>query len=266
MKKLMALTLFLIALWSLPAYAQSGTCVIDLSSAAATLVQAQAQASSGDNPAALAKLRELQAQIDAIIANCEGATVTLPDSTATPTATDPLPLFTNTPQASATTPPIARRFTAQNGVLSFLLPAGWVANEQGNSVFIGASADTANAVSQFNPPVGAELGAGLIVGTPQQLAPTLREGANFVDVLVAYRSQLNLNGFTTSDDLTPVTWRDNPGGKFVFLSPSIAGVMQVIDLQSSGLHLLVFVTSQPEQSGELEALLTELLDSVEINL
>jgi len=266
MQKLILLTLFLIAVWSLPTYAQSGTCVIDLSSAAATLVQAQAQASSGDNPAAIAKLRELQAQIDAIIANCEGATVTLPDSTATPTVTEPLPLFTNTPQPRPTIPPIARRFTAQNGVLSFLLPAGWVANEQGNSVFIGASADTANAVSLFNPPVGTELGAGLIVGTPQQLAPTLREGANFVDVLVAYRSQLNLNGFTTSEDLIPVTWRDNPGGRFVFASSSISGVIQVIDLQSSDLHLLIFVASQPEQSGQLETLLIELLDSIEINL
>ncbi len=265
MQKLMILTLFLIALWSLPTYAQSGTCVIDLSSAAATLVQAQAQASSGDNPAAIAKLRELQAQIDAIIANCDWtATTSLPDNT--PIPTEPLPLLTNTPQPRPTIPPIARRFTAQNGVLSFLLPAGWVANEQGNSVFIGASADTANAVSSFNPPIGTELGAGLIVGTPQQLAPTLREGANFVDVLVAYRSQLNLNGFTTSEDLTPVTWRDNPGGRFIFASPTITGIIQVIDLQSSELHLLIFVASQPEQSGQLEALLIELLDSVEINL
>lgn len=263
MRKLMALTIFLIALWSLPSYAQTGTCIIDLSSAAATLVQAQAQASSGDNPAALAKLRELQAQIDVIIANCEGTTTT---SANIPTPTEAVALLTNTPQPSPTIPATASQFTSASGLLTFTLPAGWQTFERGNSVFIGTSLDTANAVSEFRAPIGNELGAGFIIGTPQELAPTLREGANFVDVLVAYRSQLTLNGFTTSDDLTPTTWNDNPSGRFVFLSQTLAGIIQVVDLQNNNAHLLIFVASNPDMTGELEVFLTELLESIEINL
>lgn len=264
MPKLIALTIFLIALWSLPASAQTGACIIDLSSAAATLVQAQAQASSGDNPAALAKLRELQAQIDAIIANCEGATTTSANTPAPP-PTEPVALFTNTPQPSPTIPATASEFTSANGLLTFTLPAGWQTFERGNSLFIGASLDTANAVSEFRTPVGDELGAGIIIGTPQELAPTLREGANFVDVLVAYRSQLALSGFTTSDDLTPTTWNDNPGGRFIFLSQSLSGIIQVIDLQNNNTHLLIFVASNPDMTGVLEGLLEQLLASLEIN-
>ncbi|HRF97512.1 MAG TPA: hypothetical protein PLZ51_20030, partial [Aggregatilineales bacterium] len=91
---------------STPAHAQTGICYIDLSSAAATLVQAQAQASSGDTLSAIGKLRELQAQIDAIIAGCEG--------TATNSNT---PLPTNTPLAIPT-PALDTVYVSENGLLS----------------------------------------------------------------------------------------------------------------------------------------------------
>lgn len=240
--------------WS---HAQTTACFIDLSAAAASLVQAQARASSGDTAAALAKLRELQAQLDVIIANCEGMIpqniVPPPDVIAQPTAT-------------ATTPPIPTRFTATNGILSFLLPAGWVAIEQGNSVFIGSSATTAQGLSQFTPPVGDNLGAGLILGTPRQLAPTVRTGANFVDVLVAYQSQLRLGGFAVGDELTPVSWQNKPAGRFIFQNNAMAGIMQVIDLQSDDLHLLIFIMSAPTYVDALETTLNDLLDSIQIDL
>ncbi len=252
--------LCLLGILTLSSHAQTGdSCLIDLSAAAASLVQAQAQASSGNIAAAIAKIRELQAQLDAIVANCDDATST---------TIQPTPAETDQPSATATTPPIPTRFTASNGILSFRLPAGWASFEQGNSVFIGTSTITAQGLVQFTPPLGDNLGAGLILGTTKQLAPTVRDGANFVDVLVAYQSQLRLGGFSVSEELTPTTWQNKPAGRFIFQNTNMAGIMQVIELQAEtdGLHLLVFVVSTPSNRDVLEATLTELLDSVEIAL
>lgn len=264
MKRLICLcyTFCLLGILTFSGHAQTGdSCLIDLSAAAASLVQAQARASSGDTAAAIAKIRELQAQLDAIVANCDGAT----SSTIQPT---PAPAETNQPSATATAPPIPTRFTASNGILSFRLPAGWVSFEQGNSVFIGTSTTTAQGLGQFTPPIGDNLGAGLVLGTTKQLAPTVRTGANFVDVLVAYQSQLRLGGFSVSEELTPTTWQNNPAGRFIFQNTSMSGIMQVIEFEAeaNGLHLLVFVVSAPSNSGQLETSLTDLLDSIEIAL
>jgi len=234
----------------IPAHAQTNTCYIDLSAAAATLVQAQAQASSGDNATAIAKLRELQAQLDTIIANCEG---NAQDNT----------------RSAPTTPPITSTdtiFVTDDGILSFVLPAGWGILERDNSIFIGTSVLTAESLSQFGAPIGTELGAALVLGTPAQLVPNIRAGANFVDVLVAYQSQLGLSGFETSEELIHVLWRDSPSGRFDFQNIAMSGIMQVIELQPEGLHLLVFVASTLDNSGNLEVFLTDLLDSVEVNL
>ncbi|MDX2078899.1 MAG: hypothetical protein SFZ02_20870 [bacterium] len=236
-------------------YAQTGICYIDLSSAAATLVQAQAQASSGDTASAIGKLRELQAQIDAIIAGCEGTTT---NSNA--------PLPTNTPLATPV-PALDTVYVSENGLLSFVLPGGWVVFEEGNSVFIGTTENTTQALTQFNSPItGTDRGAALVLGTTQQLAPTLRQEGNFVDVLVAYQSQLGLVGFTMSEELTPITFRDLPGGRFTIQNENFSGIIQVIELQPNGLHLLLFVASAPDRASELETFLTDLLDSVEVNI
>lgn len=264
MKRLIYLcyTLCLLGILTNFSQAQTGdSCLIDLSAAAASLVQAQARASSGDTAAAIAKIRELQAQLDAIVANCDGTT----SANIQPT---PAPSETDQPSATATTPPIPTRFTASNGILSFRLPAGWTSFEQGNSVFIGTSQTTAQGLVQFSPPIGDDLGAGLVLGTTKQLAPTIRDGGNFVDVLVAYQSQLRLGGYTVSDELTPTTWQNNPAGRFIFQNSSMAGIMQVIELQpeADGLHLLVFIVSTPSNSDLLEGSLTDLLDSIEIEL
>jgi hypothetical protein len=244
-----SLVLWLFAI-SIPTHAQTSTCYIDLSAAAATLVQAQAQASSGDSASAIAKLRELQALLNAIIAGCEGDV----------TQNNPLPAPTTPPTTTDTI------FVTDDGILSFVLPAGWGILERDNSIFIGTSVITAESLSQFGAPIGTELGGALVLGTPAQLVPDIRAGANFVDVLVAYQSQLGLSGFQTSEELTPVLWRDSPSGRFLFQNIAMSGIMQVIELQPDGLHLLVFVASTPDNSGNLEVFLRDLLDSVEVNL
>ncbi|HRF97511.1 MAG TPA: hypothetical protein PLZ51_20025, partial [Aggregatilineales bacterium] len=124
---------------------------------------------------------------------------------------------------------------------------------------------TAQALTQFNSPItGTDRGAALVLGTTQQLAPTLRAETNFVDVLVAYQSQLSAIGFEMSPDLTPVTFRDLPGGRFTMQHQNFSGIIQVIELQPNGLHLLVFIATAPDRATELEAFLTDLLDSVEV--
>lgn len=240
-----------------------GNCVIDLSAAAATLVQAQAQASSGDTTAAIAKIQELQAQLDVIIRNCDSATTST-------TTTSPSPTIPATeimmPTATPTSPTTPTRFTTSNDLLSVLVPAGWSVLDQGNSVFIGTSEAVAQGLSQFNPPTGDEVGAGFILGTTSQIAPTVRRGGNFVDVLIAYQTQLRQGGYAVSDELTPTTWQDKPAGWFAFQNNRMAGVMQVIELQPDGLHLLILVVSSADNRDSLQTIFPTLVQAIEVNL
>lgn len=79
-----------------PIQAQDDDCDIDLVSTITALIEAQRAADQGDDFAAVQQLEQVQAQLDALIASCEGVTV-----------------------------PLGRTFTSPDGLFSFSYPDGW---------------------------------------------------------------------------------------------------------------------------------------------
>ncbi len=149
---LLALALVL-ALGILPAAAQNSLCQVELSQVNALLTRAQAAASSGDQPAALALINRADGLLAALETRCD------------------LP-------AVAVSVELGDEFVA-NG-FSLRLPIGWASDTEtaSGSLLIGSTPDAARAMADAEPSLTAgQAGMLIAFGSPSQLSGgTLRTG------------------------------------------------------------------------------------------
>ncbi len=237
----------------LPTFAQDDPppCDIDLQDAAAALIRAQAQASSGDGAAALATIADVQAALNAIQSNCAGIT---PAAEATdepePEVTDDSPFPTQV-------------YTANDNAYSFLMPADWIYSTREGTVFAGTTEAAANVLTVVNgslPP--GQQGATISIGTMDEIAPILDTSGGVREIVTAYQNAF-FNDFNFN--VEQATAYTIPGDRealgFRFSALDYEGLLLAFRLDASNLGL-VLVLSAPGEGDALEELATFIAGSV----
>lgn len=255
------LLLILALLLAAPVLAQTdddddNPCAIDLSTAAALLVRAQAQASADDTAAALTTLAEIESLLRDIRSGCDLSPALEPTPEPDADPATPAPESTTEPE-----PPTTQTYTDPNGTFAFDYPLGWVALSDGLTVFTGTTEAAARAMTQPDGVVSAgQAGAAVAVGDAATLAPTVSSSAGVTAVIDAYRSALGVDlNYGVSDVVTLDTL---DGARFAFEAPGFDGVLSVIALDDT--LALVLTVAPVGQMSEAVTLADDVLASLRL--
>lgn len=261
MRRLMTLVLFLLPLTVVIAQDEPPPCDIDLSDVAASLIQAQAEASGGDSDAALATLDDVLAQIVAIQAACDGQTDAAPEPSADiePEAT---------PDAEPVELPSGPRetYVSPMGQFSFEHPADWVLIEEGLTVFAGSSQQAASAMTAPDGVVpSGDVGAAVVIGTAPDIAPNTPVGSSPEVIASAYQTTFNFDlGYTVSQT-GAVSINGQTGSAFNFAAPGFDGVVIVFDLGAADALALVLAVAPVNNMAVADDLARDIAESVRFN-
>lgn len=209
-------------------------CDINLTSAASLIVQAQAEASSGQRDDALRTIELVQSVLADAVARCGGEGVDMPGEVV-----------------------LGGSFRSPNGSFSFNYPAAWVTQvadtfDNGGIVYIGSNTPTLRALTQGDPVLtSGQQGAAIGIGSADEINFSADEDASLDDLLQSFVDDLQNDGDVVAGEVTRFSVNDVPAGGFDFTASGFEGILLIVDRSDIGLYGLVLGASAP---GELEAL------------
>ncbi len=209
-------------------------CDINLTSAASLIVQAQAEASSGQRDDALRTIALVQSVLADAVARCGGEGVDMPGSVV-----------------------LGGNFRSPNGSFSFNYPAAWVTQvadtfDNGGIVYIGTNTPTLRALTQGDPVLtSGQQGMAIGIGAADEVNFSVDEDATLDEVLAAFVDDLQNDGDVIAGEVTRFSVNDVPAGAFDLSASGFDGILLIIDRSDIGLYGLVLGASAP---GEVEAL------------
>lgn len=197
------------------AQAQGSLCRIDLSSANATLTQAQAAAAAGDLERALGLIQRADQALAAIEARCD-LEVVQPDVA------------------------LEQTYTGQGG-FSVSYPAEWVvgASANANSITLGTDEAAANAIQTAEPNLTAgQRGTLVVFGTPAEIAGGASVERTLDGVIDHFASQLATSFLVRNTDHVYVL-DGRAAASLDFAGASFDGMMIVIEIVEGREYALV---------------------------
>ncbi|GAB4318671.1 MAG: hypothetical protein Kow00117_08680 [Phototrophicales bacterium] len=246
--------LFFVLLLVFPTWAQDDItdteCIIDLSPIAAQLIQAQAQASQGDTTSALSIIADIQAQLDAITAACEGQESSDISETTTPQATQQA-----TQQASQT--------ILLSGY-QFDLPADWLVIDDAGVTLAGPSDGAARAIIRPNGLLQqGEQAVAIVIGDAARIAPELTPDATAEEIITLYRQTFEQDfNFSLDNNLSQITINNRESWRFRFNAPGYSGLVNVTVLDNDTL-MLIIVAASVDEIDSAESILNTILGTID---
>ncbi|MEQ8671785.1 MAG: hypothetical protein RLP44_16080 [Aggregatilineales bacterium] len=211
----------------------TGDCEINLTSAASLIVQAQAEASSGQREDALRSIALVQSVLADAVERCGGEAGEMPDVV------------------------LGGDFRSPNGAFSFDYPADWSTQvvdtfEDGGIVYVGTNTATLRALTQVNPVlISGQQGVAVLVGPADEVNNSLDDDATLDEVLREFVDQLQDDGETTAGEITRFSVNDFQAGAFDFSATGFEGILLIIDRSDIGVYGLALGAAAP---GEIEAI------------
>ncbi|TVR19480.1 MAG: hypothetical protein EA396_12480 [Anaerolineaceae bacterium] len=227
-------------------------CDIDLSQSAALLVRAQAQASAGDNAAALRLMDEVVAALDAIAATCAG--ITDADSPAPP-ADDPTSATDETTQT----------YTPPEGTFSAEFPAEWQLSGDAFSVLAGTSDNAITALTLIDVPLRrGDRGAAVVIGTPDMLAPDVVAGGGVDDIIAAFRRTFTDDFGLSIGAPQDLSVNEREGQGFRYNTAGYSGLLLAAPLDDDDTFMLILVIAVTGEDADLPTLALDIAASVRL--
>ncbi|PJF22553.1 MAG: hypothetical protein CUN56_05380, partial [Phototrophicales bacterium] len=242
--------LFFVLLLVFPTWAQDNItdtgCTIDLSPIAAQLIQAQAHASQGDTTGALSIIADIQAQLDALTAACEGQESSDISETTTPQAT---------PQASQT--------ILLSGY-QFDLPADWLVIDDAGVTLAGPTDGAARAIIRPNGLLRqGEQAVAIVIGDAARIAPELTPDATAQEIITLYRQTFEQDfNFSLDNNLSQITINNRESWRFRFNAPGYSGLVNVTVLDNDTL-MLIIVAASVDEIDSAESILNTILGTID---
>ncbi|MFW5748019.1 MAG: hypothetical protein ACOCYT_00240 [Chloroflexota bacterium] len=255
-----AMLVLIAALMVLPAMAQdddeAAPCDIDLSDAAALIVQAQAQAGAGDAEAAVTNLRAVIATLEEAITRCGGTSDTALSFGAAEA----------TQEAAPVTDPESTVFTSDDSGFSFAYPADWIAFQEFNTVFVGTNEQAINGLTSLTVRLlRDEEAAAVAVGPPDTFLAEAIANAQPRDIAAVFGEIFSAEFGYTVDAINAQTIGRFDGQRLDFRSGELAGTLLAFDPAPDDPRLaLVIAVAAPDRADDAAASAQAIAESLRV--
>lgn len=255
MRKLLMLVLVFLLGTSLVGAQDDDNCTIDLSSAASLIVEAQAQASRGDQDGALRSMVLARQALDDAIQRCGGdVSSDLPPNVAESAPVD-------------TALPLTETYLSSNELFSFDYPDGWEIEtatlvSSGGIVLMGTDTNTLDAVASDEPDLDSgELAMGIVIGTSDEVEPSLRANADLETVITAFRDQIIDDEVSTPSEVEALTVGERSARSFTFAESTFSAVIIAVDL-GDGIYAVGVGIAAPDELAVIQQVAADVLGTV----